>query len=252
MLSLFWMVRRRPESASSFAFSFRLCWLRQELWRGLSASLMHVDSLHLCYTLLGLWLIRRAEEVDFSGGLLSYLAASLAFITIARMFHIVVASWLVRRGMRSAGDAVALGYGAPIVGWLTAIALDPHSPPITFFGRFSVQASLAPLFYIVLGRALIPHQGVALEHIGGLLGGALAAAGSFNFLHDTYWALALLCWAYLIVGTSLRCTLSSAPVPLVDYVQVLPASRRDAHLRVRALNWRETSLFAEYALDRVA
>jgi len=196
----------------------------KQLWRVFTASLSHIDLLHLVFNLTSLWSLRFLE-VKY--GALWYLRVSYLLLVLSIAFtmlqyHLLI-TWL---GIDTYADTLAVGYSCVVFGLMTVAYQLSGATSLSVFGLFSLPLSLAPFGSLLLTQLLVPRASFS-GHLSGILVGYLYSWGLFSWVDGPVFFTALF-WTVVALLWSLKTT-SDFPLPWIQCIAD-PAGLRDVRV----------------------
>lgn len=191
-------------------------------WRAVTASLSHVNLLHLAFNMSSLWTCRFVELTH--GPIFyfkfSFLLLVLSVVVILLLYHVLITRFHKEHYRHS----LAVGYSCVVFGWMTVVAQWSPSPTIPIFG-FPVPIALAPFTSLILTSLIIPNASF-IGHLSGILIGFLIAWDAFSWFDDRLFFYSLI-WASILFVYSLAKTTSvSFPFLVIEPTSDLESQHR--------------------------
>eukprot|EP00727_Mastigamoeba_balamuthi_P003615 m51a1_g13250 hypothetical protein (258) ;mRNA; f:294-1719 len=182
-------------------FSVQTCWNNGEYWRVFSASMTHIDLLHLAFNMSSLWSLRFLETLY---GPVWYLRVSFFLLVLSVAMTLVVYKYVLpRMGFESSLQTFSVGYSCVVFGLMTLAHQITGRSKVSFLG-FSIPLSLMPFGALLLTQLLVPNASLT-GHLSGIVLGYLMSWGLLRLL-DTSVFFAALFWSAVVVVLSLKMT----------------------------------------------
>lgn len=215
ILASFLYIHRRGYNYSDVGMSFQSVALDKEYWRCVTATMAHINLLHLLFNVSSLWSISGAEFYEY--GTAKYFLYTLLLLLLSIPIEMLIYALLIyKAGKEEYLRVVSVGYSGIVFGWMTIVACDRPSSSFQFLGLFSLPATIAPFGSLILTSVLIP-QASFVGHLGGILAGYVISFKVLDAL-GWYWVGQIIIWAAILVTISLKLTTS---LPL-DFIQIIP------------------------------
>jgi len=182
-------------------------------WRGITASLSHINILHLFFNMSSLWSCR---SIEIAFGTIFYLkysfllmVASIAIILI--FYHILIYRYNKEVYLHS----MAVGYSCVVFGWMTVLSQFSSSQYFNLFG-FKMPINLAP-FGSLIFTSIIVQNASFIGHLSGIIVGYLIALLEFHKISffENIIALYLLFWTLVIFIASVKVT-TNFPLKFIE------------------------------------
>jgi membrane associated rhomboid family serine protease len=224
---------------SYISYSYDAVINRGEYWRIVTASLSHVDALHLLFNSMALYQMGSLESI-YGSMTFAYLSFALVFITIlicAAMDHV-----LIHRYQRvDQVHAQAIGYSCVLFAWMVAISVRlPEFCPIFIFPSFCIPTwvipfplamqswtgmsglpiNVGPFILLIFTKWIIPRSSFK-GHLAGIIIGYPVAWNMLNFL-TLPWTLSLLLLLWIVLRKQYVWTFASVEMSFWSLSEFVP------------------------------
>jgi membrane associated rhomboid family serine protease len=200
------------------AISYRRVMLERQFYRVLTATLCHLNVMHIIFNMATLY--SAGGQMEAAKGSGWYLETTVLLLAAGAGLWMAMTHALVHYlGRPGAAEASAVGYSGVLFGWIALESLV--FPNATFplpFG-ISLPVIFAPFVQLAITHLIMPRASF-LGHLSGMLGGYLVGLGAAEWVRG-YWTAVLVAWASLLCVLSLKAN-SALPAAIGRYVWLSP------------------------------
>lgn len=208
-----WLLHRNLDY-DAVGVSYRTLWRGRQFWRAFTASVSHIDLLHLVFNMSSLWSLRFLETA-FGPVFYFRLSFLLLVCSIALMmlfYHVLIKYG----GADQYQNVLGVGYSCVVFGLMTVAYQVSERSSLNLFG-FAIPLSLMPFGSLLLTQLLVPRASF-VGHLSGILLGYAYSWKLFAWFDTATFAAALF-WSVVLFVHSLKTT-TEVNVPFVRCVDL--------------------------------
>mmetsp|Transcript_49553 Transcript_49553/g.155239 ORF Transcript_49553/g.155239 Transcript_49553/m.155239 type:complete len:250 (-) Transcript_49553:76-825(-) len=216
--TIWYLIWRNRLDYVDLGSSYRFVVIEKQWWRTLSASLSHINLVHLGFNMFSTWQLRHAEQIL---GSLEYLRFTLVFLLLSVIFQNAIHHVLLRTpSAEYTLNTVGVGFSCVVFAWMTWMSLLTSGQSLDFL-FFRVPYNMSPFASLIFTQLMIPRVDF-IGHLSGIIAGYWQGWG-LNAWLDGYWTVQIL--VLYFVGCVCSLHWSGKEIPFVRVSSEMMSSR---------------------------